>query len=107
MKGKRHKAIAGFILLAFLVGMSIRWVANLVRQADLDHELLVAINKENTLAVASLLKQGANPNVREVPAPQFRNLRQFLNLWWHPVDPKLYPTALMYATAWQNYDIVK
>jgi ankyrin repeat protein len=80
MKSSHKKLIGLAILLLFLVplGMSGNKVYRELRQPELNHALIAAAKRGDTAAVVSLLREGADPNARDLP-PDARSM--WLRLW--------------------------
>jgi hypothetical protein len=67
IKRSRRKLVGLFLVVALLLGVPALFVARQMRQEYLDVGLLRSIRENEPREAVALLKQGANPNVRELP----------------------------------------
>src|SRR5580658_45793 len=65
MKSSRNKLLGVLLLLVFVIplGMAVRKAYRDLRQPELNSALIVAVRKNDTTQVVSLLAQGADANV--------------------------------------------
>ncbi|MCW3050964.1 MAG: hypothetical protein JWN14_134 [Chthonomonadales bacterium] len=102
MKVSRRK-LSGLLLLlpvAFALGLLVEKIHHEVRQYVLNRDLIAAIKKNDTPWVVSLLSQGADPNVKDLPLetrPAWRQAWDQLRGKRSPKDGT--PTALQAALA--------
>jgi len=74
-KQRRRKALLGTLGIVFILAVSFcGWVYKAKTQRDLNRQLLQSVLDEDAEATRSLLKRGADPNIRNEP-------QQPLSLW--------------------------
>jgi ankyrin repeat protein len=102
----RRKTVALVTLLmsALLAAIFAGLMWREVRQAHLNHLLIVAVHTNDTAAVAALLPQGADPDARDVPEkpPTWRDL---LTRWLRHSSTPRTDTALLITANQENNDL--
>ena len=102
----RRKILFATIGTLIALGLSfVGWVYKAKMQSELNVKLLTAVKRNDTTLAISLLKRGAEPNIRDVP-PHRVSLWQQVSYAFDvgkPVDSQ-YPTALEIALGIVNED---
>jgi ankyrin repeat protein len=103
-------------MLAALVAIPIVWIRQEVRQEQLNHALIAAVDRNDTATVHRLLRQGADPNAQVLPddtRPVWKRFRDLLQNRSLP-QPIVRQSALTKAVEWgffpghiENVDTVK
>ncbi len=98
IRPQRYKRIAlGTLAAIVILALSFCvWVYNAKTQRDLNMQLLGAVRKGNAEAARSLLKRGADPNIRDVPQQQL-SLWQQIRHAFHKDSPSLARQAKIYT----------
>lgn len=98
MKSSRNKMLGWAILFLFLVplGMTVKKVYRELRQPELNRALITAVKKSDTAEVVALLREGADPNARDLPLDgRSMWLRLRDRFIWKPIRTISAPTALL------------
>ncbi len=68
-QARKRIRLAVFLFLAALIGPSVWWMNRWYRQERLDHDLIAAVEKNDTVAAIALLNAGADPNTTRGDKP--------------------------------------
>ena len=90
---KPRSLILTLLALLLVVGIPIGFLVRKYREERLNHDLIAAIRRRDALTVQLLLRQGADPNARDLPKPIGTFLQQLLAMIEQVRHPEAKPST--------------
>ena len=103
LTSRKPAALFALLLLAGILAVPVVQTWRQMRQVQLNHSLILAVQRNDTSAVVALMARKADPNARELP-PYASSFRFILmeHLRGPSAQQEAFPTALLVALHWRR-----